>query len=106
MASVDEGDVRHVASLARLALSDERVREMARDLGAILGHMEVLRRVDTTGVPEFGVDEAAGMPLRPDVAAQAGLTQPPLQLAPLARDGLFLVPRLATHDEGVEGRES
>ena len=105
MASVDEDDVRHVALLARLALGDERVRAMAGDLGAILGHMDALHRVDTDGVPGFGVDEVAGMPLRPDVAAQAELSRPPLQLAPSARDGFLLVPRLATHDGGVEGQE-
>ena len=45
-------DVRHVAMLARLGLTDEHARELAKDLNTILEHMDVLSQVDTTGVDE------------------------------------------------------
>lgn len=96
-------DVRHVARLARLGLTDERAGELARDMTAILGHMDVLGRVDTEGVPEFtsGAGEG-GMRLRADAGPPVPLREPPAAFAPEMRDGLLLVPRLATHEGAGE----
>ena len=100
MSEIHEDDVRHVAALARLGLSEARVTELTKDLGGILGHMEILRRVPTDGVAEFGRDGGVAMQLRPDHVAPARLPSP-LDLAPDARDGFFLVPRLSTHDDAT-----
>jgi aspartyl-tRNA(Asn)/glutamyl-tRNA(Gln) amidotransferase subunit C len=97
MPSISEDDVRHVAALARLGVSDARVRELTADLATILAHMDALRRVPTDGVAEFRHGDDRGMPLRPDVAAQTGFS--PLESAPAARDGFFVVPRLSTHTD-------
>jgi aspartyl-tRNA(Asn)/glutamyl-tRNA(Gln) amidotransferase subunit C len=43
-------DVRRVAELASLALRDDEVEKMAKDLDNILGHMDKLNELDTTGV--------------------------------------------------------
>jgi len=45
-----EEDVRRVADLANLALSDSEISRMAKDLDGILGHMDKLNELDTTGV--------------------------------------------------------
>lgn len=94
-------EVRHVATLARLGLTDDRAAELARDMTAILEHMDVLGRVDTTGVPEAAV-AAGGMRLRADAGPPIPLREPPSTFAPAMRDGLLLVPRLATHDGSGE----
>ena len=94
--TVDE--VRHVARLARLGLSDDRLRAVAVDLNSILGHMEALSRVDTSGVPEYTAADAA-MPLRADHGPAAPLAARPETFAPVTRDGFFVVPRLATHED-------
>lgn len=44
-------DVRHVADLARLHLTDEEMRLYAQQLSAILDYAERLQEVDTSGVP-------------------------------------------------------
>ncbi|GIV82668.1 MAG: aspartyl/glutamyl-tRNA(Asn/Gln) amidotransferase subunit C [Anaerolineae bacterium] len=44
-------DVRHVADLARLHLTDEEVRLYAQQLSAILDYAERLQEVDTSDVP-------------------------------------------------------
>ena len=96
-------DVRHVAMLARLGLTDERARELTNDLNTILEHMVVLSRVDTSGVPEstgFGLE---GMRLREDHGAAIPLAEPPAAFAPEMRDGLFIVPRLSTHEDSEPG---
>ncbi len=90
-------DVRHIAALARLGLTDERARALTAELNTILGHMDELAKVDTTSVA--GDDEAvAGMPLRPDAPPPDTLLRGPDAFAPSLRDGFLLVPRLATHE--------
>ena len=92
-------DVRHVAMLARLGLSDERAAALTRELNTILEHMAALGRVDTTGVSEYSAFGDAGQRLRPDAGPPIPLTSPLNTFAPSERDGLLLVPRLATHED-------
>jgi aspartyl-tRNA(Asn)/glutamyl-tRNA(Gln) amidotransferase subunit C len=47
--SLDE--VRHVAKLARLELSDEEITTLQGELSALLDHVDKIRRLDTAGVP-------------------------------------------------------
>jgi aspartyl-tRNA(Asn)/glutamyl-tRNA(Gln) amidotransferase subunit C len=44
-------EVRHVAELARLHLTEEEIERYAQQLSAILDYAERLREVDTSGVP-------------------------------------------------------
>jgi aspartyl-tRNA(Asn)/glutamyl-tRNA(Gln) amidotransferase subunit C len=97
--AVTEADVRHVAMLARLGLTDERARELTQDLNAILEHMEVLRRVDTAGVEEAAGPGAIGMRLREDKTDPIRLAELPASFAPEMRDGFYIVPRLSTHED-------
>jgi aspartyl-tRNA(Asn)/glutamyl-tRNA(Gln) amidotransferase subunit C len=92
-------DVRHIASLARLGLTEARGQSLVGELNTILGHMDVLSKVDTNGIdPVVGVG-AAGAPLRSDEGPQIPLARPIASIAPSVRDGFFLVPRLSTHED-------
>jgi aspartyl-tRNA(Asn)/glutamyl-tRNA(Gln) amidotransferase subunit C len=44
-------EVLHIARLARVALSEEEITRMSEQLSDLLGHFEILQRVDTGGVP-------------------------------------------------------
>jgi aspartyl-tRNA(Asn)/glutamyl-tRNA(Gln) amidotransferase subunit C len=93
-------DVRHIASLARLDLSEERLPALVGELNSILAHMEELRRVDVSGVPADLATGMTPMPLRVDGSSQQyPLARPRETFAPEMRDGFFLVPRLATHED-------
>ena len=94
-------DVRHIAELARLGVGAERARALVAELNAILGHMEALSKVDTARVEATVGVGASGTPLRDDVGAAPALRRTPDAFAPALRDGLFVVPRLSTH-EAVE----
>jgi len=50
MAKINEEQVRHVAHLARLAVTDEEVAQFTGQLEKILGFAEQLNELDTTGV--------------------------------------------------------
>ncbi len=48
--TIDEAQVRHVAELARLKLTDEQVGQFTRELSAILDYVAQLNEVDTSQV--------------------------------------------------------
>lgn len=96
--AVSIDDVRHVALLARLGLTDDAARALTHELNTILGHMAVLARVDTGGVAEYTAS-AQEMPLREDHGPAVALERSPASFAPAMRDGLFVVPRLSTHED-------
>jgi aspartyl-tRNA(Asn)/glutamyl-tRNA(Gln) amidotransferase subunit C len=96
-------DVRHIATLARLGLDDDRAALLVRELNTILGHMDALSRVSTDGVQEAIGVGAVGLPVRPDTGPPIPLTRSLDAFAPSMRDGFFLVPRLSTHESAEEG---
>jgi len=99
---VSLADVRHIAALARLGISEERGRTLVAELNSILAHMDVLSRVDTEGVePAVGIG-AAGAPLRSDDGPPIPLARSISDIAPRIQDGFFLVPRLSTHESAEE----
>ena len=49
--SLTTQDVRHVAELAKLKLTDAEVDQFAQQLSAILDYAEILQQVDTSHVP-------------------------------------------------------
>ncbi|MDQ3697638.1 MAG: aspartyl/glutamyl-tRNA amidotransferase subunit C [Gemmatimonadota bacterium] len=103
--AVTRDEVVHVARLARLALDEARVPALVEQLNGILAHMEVLEKAATGDVcAVVGVGDA-GMPLREDTGPPLALERPPEGFAPAMRDGFFLVPRLATHEDAAEALE-
>ncbi len=50
MATLSDDDVRHIAKLCRLNLSDKEVKKFAKELSSILDFVEQLQEVDTKGV--------------------------------------------------------
>ena len=101
--SVTVEDVRHIASLARLGLDPERIPSLVAELNRILEHMDVLRAVPSRPDQRVTGVSAGGMPLREDTGPAIPLARPRDEFAPAMRDGFFIVPRLATHEDVVEG---
>src|SRR5918912_916426 len=97
--AVNRDDVMHIAALARLAIDEKRVPELVAQLNTILEHMGVLGQVNTEGVMATAGVGDAGLPLRPDRGPQLPLANAREAFAPEMRDGFFLVPRLATHED-------
>jgi len=95
-------DVRHIATLARLGLSDERAAAIVGELNTILGHMDELAKVDTAGVEEAIGVGAEGLPVRADTGPPFPLARSLDAFAPSVRDGFLLVPRLSTHESPEE----
>lgn len=107
--SVTHKDVKHIASLARLAVPDDKLEAIASQLNGILGHMEVLGKVDTSGVniTTGGGSSNSGLsdstPLRQDNGPPIPLAIQPQSFSPEMFEGFFIVPRLATHGDSGSG---
>jgi len=100
--AVSREDVLHIADLARLGVDAARADALTKELSAILEHMEVLSQVDTTQVALTAGVGSGGTPLRSD-EREAPLMEGTLEsFAPSMRDGFFIVPRLATHEDPTE----
>jgi len=95
-------DVRHIATLARLGLTDDRAAAIVAELNTILAHMDELAKVDTAGVEEAIGVGAEGLPVRDDKGPPVPLARSLDAFAPSVRDGFLLVPRLSTHESPEE----
>ena len=97
--SVDTATVKRIASLARIAITDEDAARMAPELGNILGWIEMLGEVDTTGVEPMTAVIPNTLRLRDDVVNADPLTggnirEQVLANAPVAEHGFFAVPKV------------
>ncbi len=91
--SITREDVVHVADLARLALTDEEIELYTAQMKKILGYVEKLSALDTTGVEPSG-NYAAGESLREDAVRPSLEREKALQNAPAKARGCFKVPRI------------
>ena len=92
--SVSEEQVRHVAKLARLALSDVEIDKMVPELNNILGWVEQLGEVDTDGVEPLTAVIDLKLRLRDDVVTDGNIRDKVLLNAPDAQHGFFAVPKV------------
>jgi aspartyl-tRNA(Asn)/glutamyl-tRNA(Gln) amidotransferase subunit C len=94
---ITEQEVRYVADLANLSLSDAEVRQFQQALDEILTHIARLNEIDTTGVPPmaqvlYDAEETATVRAdceRPSLGSTAALAN-----APRAGAGYFKVPKV------------
>jgi len=92
VAEVSLEDVRHVARLAKLALSDEELERVRRELNRIMDHFAELQQLDTAGIG----DTSHAIPMtnvyRPDQTADSLPPEKVVQNAPDSVEGFFRVP--------------
>ena len=92
--SVNADQVRHVAKLARIAMSDAEVEAMVPELNNILGWVEQLAEVDTDGVEPLTAVIDNHLRLRDDVVNDGNIREKVLANAPDAQHGFFAVPKV------------
>ena len=100
--AVSQDDVRHVSELARLAIDETRLDHLVAELNGILGHMDVLTQVDTKAVESAITVPTTSTPLRSDSSGPLTMRTSRESFAPSMKDGLFIVPRLATHEDASD----
>jgi aspartyl-tRNA(Asn)/glutamyl-tRNA(Gln) amidotransferase subunit C len=97
--AIERAEVRRIAELARLELTDEQVEHAAAELSAVLEFVGALRRLDLTGCEPttFAPPEAALREDQPDGRRLAN--DAALAMAPEREDGFFLVPPIVEYLE-------
>jgi aspartyl-tRNA(Asn)/glutamyl-tRNA(Gln) amidotransferase subunit C len=93
-------EVRTTAAMARLALSEEELHQMAAELGRILAYMEQLQEVPVDGVEPQSHALDLPCPLRPDEVGPHLPVERALANASDRRGTLFCVPAVLPRDEG------
>lgn len=94
---ITEKEVRYVAALANLELSDPEVARLQADLDGILEHMDRLNEIDTTGVEPMAqvlFDSGGGGMLRDDIPVPPLGNEAALANAPDSGAGYFKVPQV------------
>ena len=92
--SVDTATVRHIAKLARIALSEAEADAFVPELNNILGWVEQLQEVDVSGVEPMTAVIPNRLRLREDKVTDGGIQEAVLANAPVAEHGFFAVPKV------------
>ena len=95
MTQISTGDVQHLAQLSNLQLAPDEVPALQADLQNILGYVELLNELDTTGVePTYQVTDLENV-WRDDIVDTYGLEREVLlALAPAAEADQIKVPKV------------
>ncbi len=93
-----QDDIVRIAHLARIGLDEAQRQQMLEQLGGLLGIVETIRAVDTSGVPPLthpiAVMRDVQLRLQPDDATEPNQRDANMANAPAAEGGLFLVPKV------------
>ena len=92
--SVSHEQVRHIARLARIAMSEEEFERLVPELNNILGWVEQLDEVNTDGVEPLATVIEQKLRLRDDVVTDGNIRNDVLANAPDAKHGFFAVPKV------------
>ena len=92
--SVTNDQVRHIARLARIAMSDEELERLVPELNNILGWVEQLGEVDTDGVEPLTAVIDQKLRLREDAVTDGDCRDSVLANAPEPQHGFFGVPKV------------
>lgn len=99
--TIDEAQVRKVAKLARLELTDEEVGRFSRDLGAILEYIQKLNELNTEGVEPLAHCLPITNVLRPDEVRPSLGAEATLANAPERYEDYFKVPSIFDENSGA-----
>ena len=92
--SLSRDDVKKVAGLSRLRMTDEQLDKMAPEINNILGFIEQLSEVNTDNVEPLANVARSNLPLRDDVVNDGDCVDKILANAPEAEEGYFAVPKI------------
>ncbi len=93
---IDKEQVRHIAKLARLAVSDAEIETFTIQLGSILEYAGQLDAADTSGVEPMAFVSVQSDPLRNDEMLPSLPREHLLKNGPSIKKGCFAVPKVIT----------
>lgn len=92
--SLNITDVKRVAHLARIEVSDLDAESYLVKLSGILGLIEQMQAVDTTGITPMSHSQDLTQRLREDIVTETNQRKLFQSIAPAVENGLYLVPKV------------
>ncbi len=92
--SLTTEDVRRIAELARIAVTETEAQATLTKLSGILGLIEQMQAVDTAGVTPMSHSQDVVQRLREDAVSEANQRELFQSIAPAVENGLYLVPKV------------
>jgi aspartyl-tRNA(Asn)/glutamyl-tRNA(Gln) amidotransferase subunit C len=92
--SVDAQTVRRIAHLARIAVAEDEIGSLQRELNAILAFVEQLSELNVEGVEPMTSVMPMAMKKREDRITEGGIADDIIRNAPASEDHFFLVPKV------------
>ena len=87
-------DVKRIAHLARLAVSEDEATEVLVQLNGIFGLIEEMQAVSTAGIDPMSHAQDVVLRLREDVVSEGDQHELFQSMAPQVEAGLYLVPKV------------
>jgi aspartyl-tRNA(Asn)/glutamyl-tRNA(Gln) amidotransferase subunit C len=92
--AVDIQTVRRVAHLARMAVAEQEIEGLRRELNAMLAFVGQLADIDVTGVEPMTSVTPMAMKMRQDEVNDGGIADAIVANAPAQEDHFFVVPKV------------
>jgi len=92
--SLTEADVKRMAHLARIEIAQAEVAPMLSQLSNIMGLVEQMQAVDTSGVAPMAHAQDLSLRLREDIVTETDQHEAFQAVAPEVEAGLYLVPKV------------
>lgn len=87
-------DVRRIAHLARIELTEAETEATLAKLTRIFGMIEAMQKIDTEGVEPMAHAQDIALRLREDRITETDQRDAFQKIAPAVENGLYLVPRV------------
>jgi len=92
--SLNSADIKRIAHLARIEVSDAEADVTLTKLTGILGLIEQMQAVDTKGIVPMSHSQDVTQRLREDVVTEINQRELFQSIAPAVEGGLYLVPKV------------
>ena len=92
--ALERSDVEKIAHLARLGSNDADLPRTTEALNSMLGLIDQMQAVDTTGIEPLAHPLEASQRLRADVVTETNHREAYQSIAPAVENGLYLVPKV------------
>jgi len=92
--ALNTDDIMRIAHLARIEINEQQAETTLTKLSGILGLIEQMQAVDTTGIVPMSHSQDVEQRLREDEVTQENQREAFQAIAPLTENGLYLVPKV------------
>ena len=92
--ALDSTDVEQIAHLARIAIQGDDADAITAKLSGIMGLIDQLQAVDTSGIEPLAHPLETTQRLRADNVTETNQREALQAIAPATEEGLYLVPRV------------